>query len=601
MAAAINLAPLVASGIAIVPDENAPIGAGSAGPLVMTDVQARRLMADTSVAAGVLGSDLDTVAPVEAGVPPMSFVVAAWISQGTSPAASAARAIVGDEDWTQAPQDRFPWAVVAMFVNDVLSHANDALPSAPGSSVAIASSAVAPAGLKKHTESVGAGRPAVLAGPCSAVSGFLASVFDKLFEAIKPPPGSGTVVNVLALLGTIAIGLAKNVVQGLISVVTAPVLAAFKVGIAALGVATLVVSFFKDQTLTVTLDPVAKNTDVYRFAVGAEAPVTGVFVAKGKELTSDWPPALVDCANATGETLPKLIEPGADATWTVSNDFGVIVPGPLTTKVGQDLTARLEFTTGAESVEQAKGEVTFDPAVATVKVPRQAVDAFLDFARQRVDDAKAALLANIPPGPARDAAAAAAKQILDPSIDQLAAAAKSQLNGAFSLTGTGVVVVKHHTPPPPTTLPSSTTTTPPQAFVVHLDRPAKAPLQAGRVVDLHTCDGLFGHWTGVIRDGGINGAGISQPFHDFPVDFTVGGSDVQTVHTMTAASIATQIGPVDISLSLDITVDDTRLLAPTMSINGTGTASGQVVAVSEDLGAEASNMPIEKAPAGTCP
>lgn len=592
-ARSVDLAPLHAAGISIIGSETEVIAAASpASPLQLTVDQATRLMVDTATGGGVLGTDLDALAPLEAGAPPMSYLVAAWVSQGSSAGSTAARMLMTDEDWSLAPQIRYPWAVVAMFVNDV---------AAAEQAAAEQATAEQP-GLRRPSATI-AQLSAAPAGPCSTVTNFLSTEFNRLFDALKIDPGAGSnvVVGALAFLGNAALGLAKTAVQGLVAVITAPVLAVIKAGVAVLGVATLVVSFFKNQSLQVTLEP--SNTlsvDVYHFSVGAEAPVRGQFVARVNDLTSEFPPALVDCANAAGAPLPKLIEPGADAIWSVNNDFGVIAPGPLNTKVGADLAARLDFSTGNESEDTARGEVTFDPAVASVRIPRQAVDTFLSFARAQVDAAKNALINQVPAGPARDAATLAATQFIDPTLNRLNAEIAGQVGGVFSLTGTAPVVVKHHSPPETTTTATTAPAPSAQAVAVHLDRPAIAPLLAGRVVDLVACDGLFGHWTGVIRNGGIVAAGISQPFNDIPLDFTVGGSELQTVHTSATSTFPTYLGPVTVSLELDITVDDTRLDGPTMSITGTGTSSGVDLEVDVLLGDAARDMPIDSAPVGSC-
>lgn len=602
-ARSVDLAPLLTAGISIVGDETEVIAAASpASPLQLTVDQATRLMVDTAAGGGVLGADLDSVAPLEAGAPPMSYLVAAWVSQGSSAGAAAARTLMTDDDWTLAPQIRYPWAVVAMFVNDVAAAEQATAEQAAAEQAAAEQATAEQAGLRRPSATV-AQLSAAPAGPCSTVTNFLSTEFNRLFDALKIDPGAGSnaVVGALAFLGNAALGLAKSAVQGLVAVITAPVLAVIKAGVAVLGVATLVVSFFKNQSLQVTLEPSnALSVDVYRFSVGAEAPVRGQFVARVNDLTSEFPPALVDCANAAGAPMPKLIEPGADAIWSVSNDFGVITPGPLNTKVGADLAARLDFSTGNESEETAKGEVTFDPAVASVRIPRQAVDAFLGFARAQVAAAKNALINQVPAGPARDAATVAATQFIDPTLNRLNAEIAGQVGGVFSLTGTAPVVVKHHSPPETTTTATTAPAPSAQAVAVHLDRPAVAPLLAGRVVDLVACDGLFGHWTGVIRNGGIVGAGISQPFNDIPLDFTVGGSELQTVHTSATSTFPTYLGPVTVSLELDITVDDTRLDGPTMSITGTGTSSGVDLEVDVLLGDAASDMPIDSAPVGSC-
>jgi hypothetical protein len=210
----------------------------------------------------------------------------------------------------------------------------------------------------------------------------------------------------------------------------------------------------------VTLDPAASSTDIYRFAVGAEGDVAGTFIAKGKELTADWPTALVDCANVAGATLPKLIPPGAPATWTVMDPAGVITAKDLHVLVDNDLAARLPFVTGRESEEQAKGEVTFDVADVAVKIPRDEIRQFLTLARDQVNGARAQLLAAVPAGPLRISADMLYAATIDPTLNELQRSITDGAADAFSLSGSGVVVVKHHAPPETTTTAS---TAPPES------------------------------------------------------------------------------------------------------------------------------------------
>ncbi|MCU1388857.1 MAG: hypothetical protein JWL72_2195 [Ilumatobacteraceae bacterium] len=455
---------LAGPGLIVVPDEAAVAAEAQAG-LMITDVQARRLSADVGPGAGLLGSDLDRLAPVSDGAPPMSYLLAAWVSAGTSPGSEQARQWMGDQDWTQAPLLRFPAAAVALFVAEIAAAVDAETPgeaSPPAGSHDTTTSAESAPSVTEQASSQGllSRTPTQLAGPCSAVENFIAKVIGGLFDALRITPSSGSgifdlLTSAIATIWNVAIGLAQGLVEGLVKTLTAPVFQAIRFGVGALGVATIVLSYFKDQTLDVTLDPAASNTDVYHFAIGAEGDVAGTFIAKGKELTADWPPAVVDCAKVAGATLPKLIPPGAPATWTVTDPVGVIAPSDVHVLVDNDLAARLAFVTSRESEEQAKGEITFDVADVTVKIPRDEVKQFLALARDQVNGARGQLLGAVPAGPLRTAADTLYAATVDPTLNELQQSISGGAANVFSLTGSGVVVVKHHAPPETTTTAST--------------------------------------------------------------------------------------------------------------------------------------------------
>jgi len=457
----IDLGPLTAAGIVIVPDESKS-AANSPGHLVVTQVQAERLATGVAPGDGILGRDVDAVAPMPAGVPPTSYLVAAWVSAYDSPAAAAARAWMGDQDWQHAPDVRFPVAVLTMFVSEVAGTADAELPAAsdPLDLTGLDGSALRSTGLVANGVR-GEEPTARLIGPCSTVTGFVASAIGGLFNALRITPSSGTGVfdflgGVLAAIWNTALGLAQGLVQGLIDVITAPVFEAIRLAVGALGVATLVMSYFTDQTLNVELAPVGS----YRFAIGSEADIHGEFIARAKELTGDWPPFLLDCAQVAGASLPKLITAGSAATWTVSAGIDVIVPGSTTDPVQQDLTARLAFVTGHESDEQATGEQTSARTLAQVRIERPEIDAFLEFASAQVRGAQSSLLSRVPAGPLRDAANAAFSTVIDPVVNQIQGEVSNTVGGVFTLSGEQVIEVSFHMPPDTTTTATTVTTTP---------------------------------------------------------------------------------------------------------------------------------------------
>ena len=217
-----------------------------------------------------------------------------------------------------------------------------------------------------------------------------------------------------------------------------------------------------------TCVPIRNEPDgeLYRFAVGGEPDRSGAFVATVPPASADWPSALKDRATTTGVALPQLATPGAPATWTVIYNENVIAPtSALVTNIGQDLTARLDFTTGHESDETARGSQVIGTALVSVKVPRKEITDFLDLVRAQVLTAEQALLARVPVGPLHDQASAALSSYVQPTVDQLTSAVQDQADGLFSLRGESVVAVTHHNPP------ASTTSTGPSASTADTTAP----------------------------------------------------------------------------------------------------------------------------------
>lgn len=473
---------LAGNGITIVADES---GADTAQRprLLLTRVQADRLLADLD--GGVLGADLDALAPPADGMVPMSYLLAAWLTSADTPASKTAarwmRLPERQVDWTRAPNERFPLAVVALFVADLARLVDEAMPPAESDSPAPPSGAtgrtdtehLALAGLTAALEPfgrVGLTGPVVAAdGPCSTVTNFLAKTIDGLFSALRltvPASGGGffsDLAGVLARVWNTAVSYAQRVVQGLVDTVTAPVFEAIRLGVGALGVATVLVSYLQDQRLIVSVQPAQVDADTYHFAVGSEPDVRGQFVARTASLTGSWPPFLVDCAKVAGATLPELIAPGAEATWSVVNyAVPVIAPGPLATKVGSDLTARLDFVTGRESEEQARGEATWDGVVASVAIPRKEVNDFLDLGREQIQAAEQLILSRIPEPNLRQLAQQSLTKVVDPLVDQLQGEVTKRVPGVFTLRGSSaILLVKYHKPPEPT--PTASPTAPPSA------------------------------------------------------------------------------------------------------------------------------------------
>ena len=134
-----------------------------------------------------------------------------------------------------------------------------------------------------------------------------------------------------------------------------------------------------------------------------------------------------------------------------------------------------------------------------------------------------------------------------------------------------------------------------QPVRVHLDRPASTGVLEGTVLDLVSCNGPYGDWSGVLRLGGLSVDGFEVPFQELPVAFTVGGVGVVTVPVAVAGNITTPVFDVAVTYDLQVTVDGT-----TMTITGTGSGDTNIISI-EDVLTGLATLPIEPAPEGACP
>lgn len=352
----------------------------------------------------------------------------------------------------------FPLAVVSMFVTDFTRPL--AAGAAPTAQPTTEPTGELTPGASRTTEpSRSGGRPPAGAvgrafDPCTDITAFLAKVLRTVFDALKLTPrnpgGALFFVPWLAAVWNLAVDLAHGIVEAVVTKLTQPVFDLLRAAIGAVALATLVISYFTKQTLTVRVEPA---TD-YRFAVGSEPDISGDFVATADKLTEKWPDALVKCAEVTKKKLPTVLKPGVRATWQVlANDGPVIGTGSLTGVVGTDLTARLRFTTGRESAETAEGTPRIETAVVRVEAERPELRELLEEAKLQVRAALNSVLAAVP------IPASVLNAIFDPVLDRIQAEIAGRVGGVFTVAGTGTVPVLFHRPkskpkPKPTASPT---------------------------------------------------------------------------------------------------------------------------------------------------
>ncbi|MGZ4680343.1 MAG: hypothetical protein ACXV4D_09255, partial [Ilumatobacteraceae bacterium] len=334
----ISVADIAAAGLGVYADAGQlkPIVAAPAAieptPFRLLSQQVDAELVEAAAGQGVLGADFDRVIGVEPGLPPPSFLVAGWVSTSGSPGAALARRIMGNHDWTKAPQTLFPGLVLALYSADAARFA-DALagPQAPSPSDTTApAETVAPAGLRATV----ALRHRTI-GVCSLVKGFVDNMVGAMFDALghlQTPEVPSTGNDVLDFFGSgiqAGLNLATGVVNGLIDagrflvvngikLAVQPILNEVAKAAAALAVVATITSLLRPWTLRMTATPPST-----RKAVGDEPSLTGT-VSATVDLggLDQWPADIADCAQTAGVTLPPLKPEGAPIVWTLEQSPG---------------------------------------------------------------------------------------------------------------------------------------------------------------------------------------------------------------------------------------------------------------------------------------
>jgi hypothetical protein len=311
---ALVLRLLESATVEVIPDRAAFAGE-SARPIAgyaVSEFQARSMAAEIAGDArgGVLGADLDDIAPLPAGSPPVSYLVAAWLALGSTPAARASAELVGPQDWKRAPFLVYPSVVLAAFVGDAIRHAEPDTSASTSLFIDNRFERPPPA----RFLGFGLATPAYAAevgGPCSAINAFVDQVLANVFNKIKIQGGSG-VGGFFAGLFNKAVDLVGVAVKGIVKTITAPIAEGMRVAIGIVGVVSYAGSLLKPWSLVVTADP--KLID---WSIDGQPPHTGGITARpsGVWLPS-WPPELVACAQLVGLNLPATnADVGSPVQW----------------------------------------------------------------------------------------------------------------------------------------------------------------------------------------------------------------------------------------------------------------------------------------------
>lgn len=461
-----------AAGIATVADETSttPLVPVS-GPevLTLTRWQVDNISSEVADHDGVLGSDLDTVLPMPANSPQLADIVGGWAITKADPIATSAAALLGTPDWTHPDQVVFPTAVTALFAADLLQHVSRAEAQPTSGATPSTTSSEAPSSTPSETPSmtatptpdesgtvsgaaydVPAAAPvpaSVVTAPCTTVAGFVDSVLDQVFSILHlDPAGVAAYLNgqVGGLAGAIlsglasflvtfwntAVRLARQALEAVVSQITAPILKAMATAIGGVAVFTMLRSYLKRWTTSVTPTPpsnmfgIAPAFNTGQFAVGIDRNAD----------TSEWPPILVDCAKAANVPLPSLATAGSPVRWTLTGqEPGLVTHGALSGALDATLHESLDYRTGTEPASLARHGTLVSPTVtAAASVRRPEIEQLRQFVTSYLTGQVPGIVA----------------PFVDPILTDYVERATRFLDTLTAVTGRSTIVVAHHVPKP---------------------------------------------------------------------------------------------------------------------------------------------------------
>jgi hypothetical protein len=283
-----------------------------------------------------------------------------------------------------------------------------------------------------------------------------------------------------------------------------------------------------------------------------------------------------------GITLPNLRPEGAPVVWEplVQAPAGLVTPGTRADVLDAQGAARWDFTTNVDEVEapwqRRDGLVR---AKVTIRRPQ------LETLRSIAVDQLIGGLPDIVQGVLRPWVQDAVREITSGLNDLLSKQGSELGNVGFWVSGSS---------PPPDQGPTL-----PRIVWVHYDREAVGEvIQAGRILELVSCSGPYGDWSGTMLTGGIG----PIPFSELPVQFGFpGATGVQTFTTQTGGQIPWDLPGVtsNVRFVLTFSVD-----GRTMRVRITGTVDERVQGqqlLDEITESSEVVMPIEPAPDSVCP
>lgn len=316
------------SGVEVVED----FGSTATAPVRVTRWQVENMAAELANGGGPTGRTLDSLAPVPRGVPPLPFLVVAWMQHGATPGARFAHALYEGQDLANAFEVRFPDGVLALFLADATAGGGPAVTASPALVTGRGTVHAVPA---VHADLTDA--------PCSTVSHFVQDALAAVAEALTIRTTGGGFAGFLAAIWNTAVQLASRFVSGLVETLTRPVVAQLVAVLNAVAAVQQVAS-----VLIAWRAPLTPTPETTRFGVVPEE-VTGEVVMQLQPHVLPVPDVVRDCASSVGVDISATAA-GSGVTWTT-------VPTPrvdlaTTTSADKALDAKesatLRYRTGQE-------------------------------------------------------------------------------------------------------------------------------------------------------------------------------------------------------------------------------------------------------------
>ncbi|MET0773104.1 MAG: hypothetical protein ABWZ82_08480, partial [Candidatus Limnocylindrales bacterium] len=546
---------------------------GIESPVRLLWDQVRAMALEAWANGGIPGEDLDALMPEDAELAevlpdesptiPASLVIAGYVADADTEGARIARDLIGEQDWSEPAPIVFPQLVLTLFTSD------------------LARDRMAEAGVAKAAP--GAGMLALTAQVrtaqgdlCSSASSFINSALTRVFDALRLDESGGG--SIFTTIVNFVVSVAESVVKAIVQAFTQPVLSLIAKIAGMVGVAVSVVSFVRPWSVSIRTDPPVTVKGVGG-SPGQDGRITARIELGGLD---DWPATLKSCAQLIGVTLPNLRPEGAPVAWEplIQVPSGLVAPGARGASLDAQGVATWEFRTLVDDVEtpwwEREGVIR---AKVTIRRPQ------LESLRSIAVDQLIGGLPDIVQG------------VIRPWVQDAVREITSGLNDLLSKQGSGFgTVIFHESGPSPAPDEGPTL---PRIVWVHYDREAVGDvILAGRILELVSCSGPYGDWSGTMLTGGIG----PIPFSELPVEFGFpGATGVQTYTTETGGQIPWDLPGItsNVHFVLRFSVDGS-----TMRVRITGTVDervqgqqllGEVTETSEIV------MPIEPAPESVCP
>jgi hypothetical protein len=537
-----------------------------ASPMVLLRGQVRAMALEAWAGSGLAGEDLDPLVPGEPGLVPASYILAGYVAAVDTEGAQAARALMGEQEWAQAPSLVYPQLVLTLFASDL---ARDRMTEVQAHGPRVARAAALALTRDVRTAQ---------AGICTAASNFISGALAAVFNALRLGESGGG--SIFRTIWNFVVTIAETVVTGIVRAFSEEVLHRIGQVAGLVGAVASVVSFVRPWTVDMSSVP-----SMTRKGIGADPAEQGrLQVRVLLEGPDEWPKDLADCARSADKPLPNLKPEGAPVTWEPLEQ----TPGGLVAKTGH--TERLD----------AQGAATLDFVTLVDDVP-EPWETRLGFLRAKVTVNRPGLkeLADIGIkellGLLDRRVEPIVRAFLSKPLDEL----EASLERLISQQGSDLAYVIYHVPAPTPEPSASPTPTPrPRSVWVHVDRPAFGTVvEAGRLVEFVSCSGPYGPWTGVLRFGGIKDL---VPWSELPVAFSFRGmAGVQRTTTATGGRIPWTLPGIEYQadIHLDLTVDGQFI---TLGMSG---KIGEEVVGNELLAMEGGgsrSLLIEPAPEGMC-